>query len=296
MTQLDRIAPPSSAITQLLWPGVCDLRRHIKLLSDVYARGAAMSYPVRGRRRPPIHWKAAVSVRKRWHRLRRLWRPDRSIEDCWFFGAHFKVSRDNPLGREMLLQRFEWLQIPAMLKACRELRPAAFIDIGANFGVYTCIIGRQKLAGRLIAFEPNPTVAVRLREHLQLNGLAAVEVHEAAAGAKPHKAALTRCPSGYDPLASVVAADPGGFEIDVVALDDTVSFTGAPLVVKVDVEGYELEVLQGAKNLFAQNFGYAQIECFDEPREKAVIKLMAENGWRPSDHIVEDLVFRRDRI
>src|ERR1700730_4209974 len=33
------------------------------------------------RRRPPLHWKTAVSIRKRWHRLRRLWRPDRPLED-----------------------------------------------------------------------------------------------------------------------------------------------------------------------------------------------------------------------
>lgn len=115
-------------------------------------------------------------------------------------------------------------------------------------------------------------------------------------GARPHKAALTLCPSGYDALASVVAAHVGGFEIDIVALDDTVSFIGAPLVIKIDVEGYELEVLHGAKNLFGRNCEYAQIECFDEHREKAVIEQMSEYGWQLSDHIVHDLVFRRDAI
>ena len=44
------------------------------------------------RRRPPLHWKFAVSVRKRWHRLRRLWRPDRDIEDCRYFAAQFIAS------------------------------------------------------------------------------------------------------------------------------------------------------------------------------------------------------------
>ena len=252
-----------------------------------------MSHPFRGRHRPPLHWKIAVSIRKRWRRLRSLWRPEPAVEDCWFFGAHFKLPRNHKLGVEMLLQRFEWLQIPAMLKACRELKPAAFIDIGANFGIYTCIIGRQKLAGRLIAFEPNPAVAIHLREHIQLNAIPAVEIHLAAAGARPHRAALTVCPPGHDALASVVPAQPGSIDIDVVALDDTLSFIGAPLVIKIDVEGYELEVLQGAKNLFGRNWGYAQIECFDEQREKALIAQMTEHGWLLSDHIVHDLVFRK---
>ncbi|HYA05407.1 MAG TPA: FkbM family methyltransferase, partial [Xanthobacteraceae bacterium] len=194
---------------------------------------------------------------------------------------------------EMLLQRFEWLQIPAMLKACRELKPAAFIDIGANFGLYTCIIGRQRLAERLIAFEPNRAVVERLRQHVALNGLAGVEIHETAAGATPHRAALSLGAPGYDALSSVVAAQPGGYQIEVVTLDDTLDFAGQALVIKIDVEGYELEVLRGAKKLFARNYGYAQIESFEQSRADAVIGQMAQFGWRLADHIVDDLVFRR---
>ncbi len=245
------------------------------------------------RRRPPLHWKLAVSARKRWHRLRRLWRPDRKVEDCWYFGAHFKVAPNDVIGHEMLLQRFEWLQIPAMLQACRELKPAAFIDIGANFGLYTCIIGRQKLAERLIAFEPNRAVVECLRTHLVLNGIAGVEIHETAVGATWQKAALSLGAPGFDALSSVVPAHPGGYEIEVVSLDETLSFAGKPLVVKIDVEGYELEVLAGAKNLFTRNYGYAQIEFFEQPRAGAVIDMMAQFGWTMADHIVDDLIFRR---
>jgi FkbM family methyltransferase len=245
------------------------------------------------RRRPPLHWKLAVSVRKRWHRLRRLWRPDSGIEDCRYFGAQFRVAPDDLIGREMLLQRFEWLQIPAMLKACRQLQPTAFIDIGANFGLYTCIIGRQKLARRLIAFEPNRAVVEHLREHIALNGLTGVEIHETAVGADRHKAALSLGAPGHDALSSVVSAHPGGYEIDVVTLDGTLDFVGQPLVIKIDVESYELEVLRGAENLLARNYGYAQIESFEDRRAGAVINRMAQFGWRLADHIVDDLVFRR---
>jgi FkbM family methyltransferase len=250
---------------------------------------------IRRRRRPPLHWKLAVSVRKRWHRLRRLWRPDREIEDCRYFGAQFRVAPDDLIGREMLLQRFEWLQIPAMLRACRELMPAAFIDIGANFGLYTCIVGRQELAERLIAFEPNGAVVGRLREHLALNGIVGVEIHQTAVGARRHKAALSIGAPGFDALSSVVSAHPGGHEIDVVALDEMLEFFGRPLVIKIDVEGYELEVLAGAERLLGRNYGYAQIESFEELRAAAVIDRMAQFGWRLADHVVDDLIFRRDR-
>jgi FkbM family methyltransferase len=248
------------------------------------------------RRRPPLHWKYAVSVRKRWHRLRRLWRPDRATEEVRYFGARFEISPNDVIGNELILKRFEWLQIPAMLLACRELKPAAFIDVGANFGLYTCIIGRQHLADRLIAIEPNRSVLDRLRAHIALNGVTGVEIKETAVGAARGTATLLPGAPGKSALSAIVAAHPEGYEIDVVPLDEMLAFTGKALIIKIDVEGYELEVIDGAKKLLAQNYGYAQIESFDEQRADAVIKRMANCGWRLSDHIVDDLVFRRDAI
>jgi FkbM family methyltransferase len=219
---------------------------------------------------------------------------DREVEECRYFGAKFQVDPSDMIGREVILKRYEWLQIPPMLRACRELKPAAFIDVGANFGLYTCIIGRERLADRLIAFEPNRVVFARLQKHIELNGIAGVESHATAVGATHHKAALLLGAAGFDALSSVVAAHPQGQEIDVVTLDETLSLVGKPLVLKIDVEGYELEVLEGAKTLLARNYGYAQIESFDESRAGLVINRMSQFGWRLCDHIVHDLVFLRD--
>lgn len=245
------------------------------------------------RRRPPLHWKCAVSFRKRWHRLRRFWRPDRELEECCYFGARFQIVPNDIIGREIILKRFEWLQIPQIIRASRELNPAAFIDIGANFGLYTCIIGRLNVAKRLIAFEPHPQARERLRTHLELNGLTEVEIHNTGVGAARHTASLLPGAGGQSALSTVVSANSEGYEIDVVPLDDVVSFVAKPLVIKIDVEGYELQVLEGAKNLLTMNYGYAQIESFEERRASAVIGKMTQFGWQLSDHIVDDLVFRR---
>jgi len=200
-------------------------------------------------------------------------------------------------GREIILKRYEWLQIPPMIQACRELSPAAFIDVGANFGLYTCIIGRQRLARiRLIAFEPHREAFGRLQEHIELNGLTGVEIHQTAAGAARGTATLVSGPPGYSLLSTVVAAHHEGYEIEVVPLDEVILFVGKPLIIKIDVEGYELQVLEGAKTMFARNYGYAQIESFEESRVGPVIDRMARFGWQLSDHIVHDLVFRRGAI
>lgn len=245
------------------------------------------------RTRPPHHWKLAVSIRKRWHRLRRLWRSDREIEEIRYFDTTFRISPLDLIGREMVLKRFEWLQITAMLTACRQLNPAAFIDVGANFGLYTCIIGRHQPATRLIAFEPNREILDDLRGHIALNGVPGVAIYDKALGAFRQKASLQLGKPGFSALTSVVPSHPDGNEIDIAPLDEIVSFAGKPLILKIDVEGYELEVLKGAEALLSRNFGYAQIESFEEQRANAVIDFMARHGWQQSDHIVDDLVFRR---
>jgi len=71
------------------------------------------------------------------------------------------------------------------------------------------------------------------------------------------------------------------------------SFVDEPLVMKIEVEGYELQVIEGAKKLLCQNYGYVQIESFETNLAASVIDKMSQCGWRLTDHIVDDLVFRR---
>jgi FkbM family methyltransferase len=199
--------------------------------------------------------------------------------------------RNDVIGAELILKRYD-LQIPRMLRACRGLKPTAFVDVGANFGLYTCIIGKLQLADRLVAFEPDRRAFALLQKHLASNGLTAVESHKLAVGASRSSAVLVPAMGINSGISTVVAAHPEGYEVDVVALDDMLSFVGKPLVIKIDVEGYEQPVLEGAKRLFSQNFGYAQIEVLDE-RDDSVIVKMTQLGWELRDRINSDFVFWR---
>ena len=183
--------------------------------------------------------------------------------------------------------------MPGIKTRCIHRCRSKFRPLYLHHRPHTCIIGRQKLAGRLIAIEPNRWVLESLRAHIALNGLTGVEIHETAVGAGRHTATLLPGGPGASALSRIVAAHPDGYQIDVVSLDEMLSFSGNPLVIKIDVEGYELEVLEGAKTLLTQNYGYAQIESFEERRAGQVVKKMAGCGWQLSDHIVDDLVFRR---
>ena len=114
-----------------------------------------------------------------------------------------------------------------------------FVDCGANLGLWSLVaaplVGE---GGRVIAFEPNPATAERLRRHArQANGV--VEVHETSLGDRVGRARLD--PGDSHNVARV--SDSGAIEVEATTLDDALD--ASPAGIKIDVEGRELAVLDG---------------------------------------------------
>jgi len=126
------------------------------------------------------------------------------------------------------------------------IAPGATVwDIGANVGLFTLAAARAAgPGGRIVAFEPFPDNVAALKRHLRLNAITNVQVVEAAVG---REAGRARMAAGDSLSEARVAAD-GAVDVPVVALDGWVDAGGAhpPSVVKIDVEGAELDVLSGA--------------------------------------------------
>jgi FkbM family methyltransferase len=127
-------------------------------------------------------------------------------------------------------------------------RRARILDIGANVGIYTVFLASEAGDGsRVIAFEPNPTIADRLRENVRLNGLGGrVVIEETALGETEGEACLSV------PLTNFGGASlhpkwlrGGSRTVRQRPLADWLgSRDGVELVVvKIDVEGYEDRVL-----------------------------------------------------
>ena len=113
-----------------------------------------------------------------------------------------------------------------------------FADVGAHIGVYT--IAAALRGARVVSYEPNPTVASLLRRNVALNGVGdRVEVREVAVGAKPGEARLAV--GGTLALASRLGGE--GILVKVLVLTEPVD------VMKIDVEGHEIDALEGAHDL-----------------------------------------------
>jgi FkbM family methyltransferase len=125
-----------------------------------------------------------------------------------------------------------------------------FFDIGSNVGVYTVLASKVKNA-KTIAIEPIPSTYEYLMDNLQINRLENVISKNIGIGNKVAKLAFT---SDKDTMNSVATpGDINTFEIDVDTLDNLVQVYGAPKIIKIDVEGYEYNVIAGGMNLLQDN-------------------------------------------
>ena len=117
-------------------------------------------------------------------------------------------------------------------------------DIGANVGIYTLLFSKAVgPAGRVVAFEPWPRNVQYLREHLALNKVANAIVVSSAVCTESGTAML----NGSGHSSTVRVSSDGDHEVDKVRLDDYVATSRLrPKLIKIDVEGSEVDVLNGA--------------------------------------------------
>jgi len=123
------------------------------------------------------------------------------------------------------------------------------VDVGAYVGLYTVAFAqRVGPTGRVYSFEPDPRNCAVLRKHIVLNNVSErVEVHQMAVGEKDGFVPFT---AGRDSQ-SVVGANSSTAETVRMARLDTILPSGRIDVLKVDVEGFEENVLKGAEVLLS---------------------------------------------
>ena len=140
------------------------------------------------------------------------------------------------------------------------LRPEdTFVDVGANVGMHTLAAAiAMQGRGRIVAFEPYPSTHGLLRKTLWMNGFSnIVETHQAAASDRPGRRQLfVGSTSGHHslfPLQAPTLESAPPVEVPVVRVDDVVGAHARVDLIKIDVEGAELEVLEGASSTISGN-------------------------------------------
>jgi len=137
------------------------------------------------------------------------------------------------------------------------LRPGdRFIDIGAHIGAFS-VLAAGAVGADCLAIEPVPASFAHLQDNINLNALAGkVRLLNVGLAAQPGRLPFTTTKGAANGVIPVGAqgsrpdAMPHHIDIDVLPLDAlTVEFT--PTMLKIDVEGYEHEVIAGAGKTLA---------------------------------------------
>jgi FkbM family methyltransferase len=195
-----------------------------------------------------------------------LWiRVDLANERTWWLGGHE----------------------PATQEALRKvLAPdKVMYDVGAHIGFYT--LPAARLGARVIAFEPDPESATRLRAHVDRNGLGnQVRTVEAAVWSRSSasitfRRGLPRSQGGISSgIYQPVLANGEFIEVASICLDDFVaSGRPAPHIVKVDVEGSEAEVLKGAANTLCHHHPVLILEVHTSDQYAEVTQLLENAAY-----------------
>jgi FkbM family methyltransferase len=156
------------------------------------------------------------------------------------------------------LSRVETLEREFARRFLQSSRPASVWDIGANVGFWTLWLAAHVDARcRVRAFEPDARNLVYLRENVSRNGLSNVEIRECALSSTIGAMTLVLDETGaMNSLQADGVSDgairSGSTEVPVTTLDEEMASAGVPDFAKIDVEGHELAVLQGARSLLAQ--------------------------------------------
>jgi FkbM family methyltransferase len=141
---------------------------------------------------------------------------------------------------------------PHMIELFRNLADSSqvILDIGANIGCTAILFG--DMAQQVHAFEPSPTTYAYLRQNLQSNGTGNVTMHNVGLGAEEATTTITFAPNnrsgGFVSDLTKADANHVSEQIEIRTMDDVVAKLALRALdfIKIDVEGFEGNVLRGA--------------------------------------------------
>jgi FkbM family methyltransferase len=211
---------------------------------------------------PPYFFQPLQVLRRL--RLEYFWRAKHEAIVTLPWGLPIKINPRETIGFDIASQRLYEIGVTETLWRLTEPGDLA-IDAGANIGYMTSILGiRVGPKGRVICFEPHPEVFESLRENVEIwkkdRRCGSFVLHQAALGIANGQALLRtndwfRTNRGTASISDKVEASPGlkVIEVSIQSLDGILAAGERIGVLKMDVQGHELGVLQGMTRLLKRH-------------------------------------------
>lgn len=127
-----------------------------------------------------------------------------------------------------------------------------FIDVGANIGLMSIYASSLVSdTGRVVAFEPNPTTMEILKSNIEMNDIANIETSDYAIGNSEQASKIYERRDLNRGCASLIETENEAeiYDIQIIPLSNYFATQECIALIKIDIEGYELEALEGAKDI-----------------------------------------------
>ena len=202
------------------------------------------------------------------------------------------------LGRLEITYDYETSAIFSFRDIANLIQATEVLDIGANIGVYSIYCSSLQSVEAIWAFEPAPVAFDQLIENIRIQDKSEkIHAYKVAAsdGAGSVAFRIVSEMSGANRI--VTSADPGQqIFVQSERIDALISSKGKSVAVKIDVEGHELSVLSGMKNLLLQNNCYLQIECLDPEKLIEVKEFLKSMNYNYVFSLRDDHLFISDHL
>ncbi|HEX7308388.1 FkbM family methyltransferase [Lentzea sp.] len=200
-------------------------------------------------------------------------------------GVSIELDPGGAMARASLIAAgYEHREVEVLARATRP--GGVFVDVGANIGWFSLLLGLHRPQAQVWAFEPLPVTSQRLADNVRRAGCSNVRVIRAAAGRAAGTAGFVL--TDDDAFAHRVHRLEGSsgrssvHTCEVTTVDERWHEAGRPRVdaMKVDVEGAETDVIAGADEVLRRDRPLLMVETPTAESVRAVREVLAPHGYR----------------
>ena len=243
-------------------------------------------------------FKAPLHVLRKTKAFQSLLKSRLNLPKLYDLGYRHKVAL-RPFTHASIRWRKQQLE-PGIIKLVKNIAKeldlqndrGCFFDVGANVGLYTWEVSKICPHRKTLVFEPDPENIKLLQKTLSAANLQNLEFCKCALSNRVSKVlflqdsltSATGCVAGKDKpwIEQYLNSSANEIRVKTKTLDSVVSDDNNPSLIKIDVEGHEVEVLEGGRNTLTKIKPLLIVESFP-PKQRTVLSILQELGYKLID-------------
>lgn len=216
-------------------------------------------------------------------------------------GLVLLLNYANYIDRRLIIKEpYEERQLSHFDTALKQNNFDMFIDVGANIGLYSLLAANTGKVANILAFEPDKRNNYQFRANILLNNFVnLIDVHDVGLSNETGSVEFLQQQGSSTGKSRIGKTAPSSTKdkdyqktiIPIARFDDDFHYEGRKIYIKMDVEGHELNALQGMQDLLTGNSCLLQVEVFAE-NLATIDEFMVQQGYTKFQEMGDDRFFK----